>query len=155
MLKMFQPVVNLLTRRIINCSFSTCGTLFSSLLQFNATHFLFRAAEIFTEQHNKFSYHFASFQNNTVLYSFRLSHITGFSGFLTFCVYLPYMQFKISRVFSRSATFLRLFVYFCRCCCCFSYAQPCIFFSLKIHRKFQIGCVYLNFLVNYLTHLLY
>lgn len=24
----------------------------------------------------------------------------GFSGFLTFCVYLPYMQFKISRVFS-------------------------------------------------------
>ena len=26
------------------------------------------------------------------------SYLTGFSGVLTFCVYLPYMQFKISRV---------------------------------------------------------
>ena len=29
---------------------------------------------------------------------------TGFSGVLTFCVYLPYMQFKISRVSEGSVT---------------------------------------------------
>ena len=44
---MVNRIVNLLTRRIINCSFSTFRTLFSSLHQFNAIHFLFRAAEKF------------------------------------------------------------------------------------------------------------
>ena len=49
---MVNRIVNLLTRRIINfliinCSFSTFRTLFSSLHQFNAIHFLFRVAEKF------------------------------------------------------------------------------------------------------------
>ena len=46
------------------------------------------------------------------------------------------MQFKISRVFSRSATFLRLFVYFVVVVVFFLIRSLLFFFSLKIHRKF-------------------
>ena len=45
------------------------------------------------------------------------------------------MQFKISRVFSRSATFLRLFVYFVVVVFFFLFVAL-YFFSLKINRKF-------------------
>ena len=38
------------------------------------------------------------------------SCLTGFSGVLTFCVYLPYMQFKISR-FSAGSVTVNLFLY--------------------------------------------
>ena len=45
------------------------------------------------------------------------------------------MQFKISRVFSRSATFLRLFVYFVVVVFFFLFVAL-YFFSLKINRNF-------------------
>lgn len=38
------------------------------------------------------------------------SYLTGFSGVLTFCIYLPYMQFKISR-FSAGSVTVNLFLY--------------------------------------------
>ena len=41
---------------------------------------------------------------------FGVSCLTGFSGVLTFCVYLPYMQFKIARVSAGSVTVV-IFLY--------------------------------------------